>query len=147
MENLSEKYLKLLKEYEKLRNLTRSEQAPQDPECPKKLNQCSSSYSRLYQRKELLKSELKKTYGLWLPPRVHSFFSIIIPWIKKGFKISKSSEYRLDICNKCEFFTEKSTCQVCGCYMKGKVRIPQASCPLGKWKAEQIKKSTSVSGT
>ena len=140
MENLNEKYLKLLKEYDKLKN----QKAPelQDSVCSRKLKQCSASHSNLYRRKEALKTELKKTYALWIPPRIHSFFSTIIPWIKKGFKISESSEYRLEICKKCEFFTEKSSCEVCGCFMKHKVKIPQASCPVGKWKAEEVKKTT-----
>ena len=41
---------------------------------------------------------------------------------------------RLEICKKCEFFDqEKMSCSQCGCYMQIKSRMPDATCPLGKW--------------
>tara|TARA_R110000751_G_scaffold4287_1_gene21027 strand:+ start:7422 stop:7868 length:447 start_codon:yes stop_codon:yes gene_type:complete len=146
MESLSEKYLKLLSEYEKLKNQV-SAPAPitnnkVDTGCPKRLKSCSDSYSNLYERKQLLVKEMTKLYQIWLPPRVSSFFSTIIPWIKKGFKVSSSSDHRLEICKKCDLFTERNTCEACGCYMVGKVKIPQARCPIGKWKADPVDKPT-----
>ena len=154
MKNLSEKYLNLLSEYEALNNahtelqdeLAKSKNNIQKPihpiptsECQKELHKCGSSYTKLMERRNFLRDELRKLYSSWLPPKVYSFFSTIIPWIKKGFKKSDNAEYRLEICRKCDFLKNNTTCQLCGCYMKGKVNIPQASCPIGKWKAEKVK--------
>ena len=43
---------------------------------------------------------------------------------------------RLDICNGCEFLTEKNKCEKCGCFMKVKTRVATARCPIGKWEKE-----------
>ena len=41
---------------------------------------------------------------------------------------------RLGICNGCERFIKSTTqCKECGCIMKLKTKLPNASCPLGKW--------------
>jgi len=45
-------------------------------------------------------------------------------------------EKRLEICTKCEYrakFLLASTCVKCGCIISAKVRIPTATCPVGKW--------------
>lgn len=43
-------------------------------------------------------------------------------------------EARLAICNTCEFFSKRhAKCQRCGCFMKLKSTLKQASCPVGKW--------------
>lgn len=136
MESLSEKYLKLLAEYKKLQNSV-SSMDREDTMCNKRVEQCSHAYNTLYGRKQLLVKEITKLYKMWFPPRISSFFSTIVPWIKRGFKVSKSAEDRLDICKKCDLFTERGTCEACGCYMIGKAKIPQARCPIGKWDAEK----------
>tara|TARA_R110000824_G_scaffold276538_2_gene465000 strand:- start:996 stop:1439 length:444 start_codon:yes stop_codon:yes gene_type:complete len=145
MESLSEKYLKLLSEYEDL--LKRFKDLPppqessptQDAECERKVQNCSNAYSSIYEANRQLVQEVTKLYKLWLPTKVSSFFSTIIPWIKNGFKVSNSSEDRLAICKTCDLFINDTTCQACGCYMIAKTKIPQASCPVGKWKAEKPK--------
>ena len=43
---------------------------------------------------------------------------------------------RLATCNDCEFLTEKSRCEKCGCFMKVKARIATVACPIGKWDKE-----------
>ncbi|NDD25593.1 MAG: hypothetical protein EB103_01750 [Actinobacteria bacterium] len=44
---------------------------------------------------------------------------------------------RFDICLKCEFLSAVShQCQQCGCFMKLKTRLANASCPIGKWGTE-----------
>ena len=58
--------------------------------------------------------------------------------LKKKIKISSKdiedmSQYRLEICTSCEEFTEKQTCNVCGCNMNAKTRAQSAKCPIGKW--------------
>lgn len=44
------------------------------------------------------------------------------------------SEYRLKICQTCEFFKPKGNrCMKCGCFMKAKTSLAKATCPIGKW--------------
>jgi len=44
------------------------------------------------------------------------------------------AEKRLDICKDCDKFIKATTqCKECGCVMKLKTKLPNASCPLGKW--------------
>lgn len=46
---------------------------------------------------------------------------------------------RLDICKGCDrFIKSTSQCKECGCIMKLKTKLPNASCPLHKWEAVQI---------
>ena len=41
---------------------------------------------------------------------------------------------RLDICQECPFLLKRSVrCKKCGCFMKLKTTLKQASCPIGKW--------------
>ena len=40
---------------------------------------------------------------------------------------------RWDMCNGCEFLTEKLRCQKCGCFMRLKTRMGRAKCPINKW--------------
>jgi hypothetical protein len=43
-------------------------------------------------------------------------------------------ESRLVICNTCPFFNKRlMKCKKCGCFMKLKTTLKQASCPIGKW--------------
>ena len=43
-------------------------------------------------------------------------------------------ETRLAICKTCEHFKPKSErCALCGCFMKLKTKLENASCPVGKW--------------
>lgn len=47
---------------------------------------------------------------------------------------SDIAKTRLDICNGCERFIKATTqCKECGCIMKLKTKLPNASCPLNKW--------------
>jgi hypothetical protein len=49
------------------------------------------------------------------------------------------AEKRLSICEGCVKFIKLTTqCKECGCVMKMKSKLPNASCPLGKWEAEKI---------
>jgi hypothetical protein len=48
-------------------------------------------------------------------------------------------ETRLAICLKCpELIKLTGQCKQCGCIMKAKTKLPNASCPLGKWDVELI---------
>ena len=142
--SLEQKYLELLQEYEKLRQEKVTQPPPSNPgnpnlSCERNLQGCARSHKSLLERKNLLQTEVISLYGAWVPPKISSFFKTVIPWIKKGFKKSEFAEYRFDICKKCDYLKDNQTCKICGCYMKGKVNIPQASCPLKKWTAENPK--------
>jgi hypothetical protein len=46
------------------------------------------------------------------------------------------AQERLEICKVCpKFIKPTSQCKECGCIMNLKTRLPNASCPLGKWAA------------
>lgn len=60
------------------------------------------------------------------------------PWDLLNPKQPRSSEelsaYRLEICKGCEWFRHNTqTCRKCGCFMKLKTTLENASCPLEKW--------------
>lgn len=62
------------------------------------------------------------------------------PWDLFNRKIQKVTEEigakRLSICNECpKFIKTTGQCKTCMCFMRQKVKLPNASCPLGKWKA------------
>ena len=43
-------------------------------------------------------------------------------------------QYRLEICNSCEWLDKRLTkSRKCGCFMKLKSTLKQASCPIEKW--------------
>ena len=44
------------------------------------------------------------------------------------------SDTRFAICEACPSLIKiTSQCKECGCFMKAKVKIQSANCPLGKW--------------
>ena len=46
---------------------------------------------------------------------------------------------RMDICSGCEhFITATSQCKECGCFMNLKTKLPNASCPVGKWSQVKV---------
>lgn len=50
-------------------------------------------------------------------------------------KVSDDEAYRrLDICEVCPSLLKLThQCKECGCFMKLKVKLQKAECPLGKW--------------
>lgn len=47
---------------------------------------------------------------------------------------AKIQSERLDICGACpQFIKLTSQCKKCGCFMKQKVKLADAVCPLNKW--------------
>jgi hypothetical protein len=50
-------------------------------------------------------------------------------------KVEDDEAYRrLDICEECPSLLKMThQCKECGCFMKLKVKLEKASCPLGKW--------------
>lgn len=60
------------------------------------------------------------------------------PWDLLNPKEPRSAlevqEERFNICKSCEWFRQSShTCRKCGCFMKLKTMLENASCPIGKW--------------
>lgn len=41
---------------------------------------------------------------------------------------------RLEMCMSCPHYTDEHRCTKCGCFMKSKVNVAAAECPVGKWK-------------
>jgi hypothetical protein len=50
-------------------------------------------------------------------------------------RVSKEVAYaRYDICKECDKLNSVTkTCSECGCFMRAKVTLPNAFCPLKKW--------------
>lgn len=60
------------------------------------------------------------------------FFDLFDP--KQPRSEEELVEYRMSICKQCPFFSKGSQrCKKCGCFMKLKSTLRQASCPVGKW--------------
>jgi hypothetical protein len=60
------------------------------------------------------------------------FFDLFDP--KQPRSDQELIEYRLNICNSCPAFRKNTKrCSKCGCFMKLKSTLKQASCPLHKW--------------
>lgn len=48
---------------------------------------------------------------------------------------SDIAEERMAICLECpELIKFTKQCKKCGCFMEAKTKLPNAECPLGKWK-------------
>lgn len=46
----------------------------------------------------------------------------------------ETAEKRLSICIECpELIQLTKQCKKCGCFMSAKVKLDNATCPLGKW--------------
>lgn len=56
----------------------------------------------------------------------------------KASRATKEVAYnRYDICKDCDrLHSVTKTCSECGCFMRLKVTLSDAYCPLGKWNAE-----------
>lgn len=49
------------------------------------------------------------------------------------------AEERLEICLGCPQLIKATTqCKECGCIMSAKTKLPNASCPIGKWNTVDI---------
>lgn len=59
-------------------------------------------------------------------------WDIINPEVE--FVDSKISNDRFSICKQCpELINLTKQCKKCGCFMAAKTKLPNATCPLGKW--------------
>ena len=70
--------------------------------------------------------EYKKRLGNTRP------WDMLDPDVEKASDEEESTRYSL--CMECpEFFKATTQCKQCGCFMKVKVKLKQATCPIGKW--------------
>lgn len=92
-----------------------------------------------WKRAQDLKEEIKDLYqGSWAL-KVESFITTMVAWAKGGFKLNQDLQAkRFAICQACPHH-KNHRCTLCGCYMKAKSKIPQAACPIAKWKAVEPK--------
>jgi hypothetical protein len=65
----------------------------------------------------------------------------LMPWDMLNPKIEKASEEvakkRLKICMSCDRLIKSTKqCKECKCFMNLKTKLAIASCPIGKWSAE-----------
>jgi len=70
--------------------------------------------------------------------RYNEYMDNVKPWHllnpKKPKLSEESSNKRLEICTGCEWYKiTTSQCKKCGCFMKLKVVLEDAKCPIGKW--------------
>mgnify|MGYP003655275235 CR=1 FL=1 len=127
MESLEEKYLKLLAEFEKVK----------DNNAPAQLEQCINAYRHLNTVRQDMVKSIEDLYSSWFPPKIRSFFVTIKAWCKTGFKKAKYKDRRQAICEACDYYKDNQTCKLCGCYMKAKANIAAAKCPISKWGPEE----------
>ena len=60
------------------------------------------------------------------------FFDLFDP--KQPRSDKELIEARLDICKQCPWLDKRlMKCRQCGCFMKLKSTLKQASCPIGNW--------------
>jgi hypothetical protein len=58
--------------------------------------------------------------------------------ITSGLVSKKIEEKRWKKCLDCTFLTKHlNRCRKCGCFMKIKVKLKKARCPIGIWQGEQ----------
>lgn len=65
------------------------------------------------------------------------------PWDMMNPKIERVSDEiakkRYDMCLSCDKLIHVTKqCKECGCFMNAKTKLPHASCPIGKWGAENV---------
>jgi uncharacterized paraquat-inducible protein A len=66
------------------------------------------------------------------PEREAKVWDVINPYIENVS--DEVYNKRMDICKSCEFlFKPTSQCKKCGCLMHLKSKLPNATCPIGKW--------------
>lgn len=71
-----------------------------------------------------------------IPDRQARPYDLINPMIPRVARRVRKS--RLEVCRQCEYYTGLEQCALCGCFMPAKVMLPHASCPAGKWEAEDV---------
>ena len=74
-------------------------------------------------------------HGVTFVDRIKLLSITMYRWARSGFKLEEKQVQiaRFEICRSCpELNQETFQCNMCGCFMKNKVKIAEASCPLKK---------------
>lgn len=52
-----------------------------------------------------------------------------------GIRLVKQDiyDYRLSVCQSCEYFLYSSTCNICGCVMQVRALLSDGRCPKKRW--------------
>lgn len=61
---------------------------------------------------------------------------VVKNYIQNGEILSgdEKIDFRINVCYNCKCLDkETSRCSLCGCFMKVKVKLDAAKCPIGKW--------------
>jgi len=60
---------------------------------------------------------------------------MFLRYVRKLKADTEEAQKRWDLCNKCPDLKgiRNPRCSKCGCFMKFKVHVALANCPLGKW--------------
>ena len=63
--------------------------------------------------------------------------NIVVGYKNLAFNVKyEFTDERIRICHSCKesFFTSKKLfCKRCGCFLPAKARVPEETCPLGRW--------------
>lgn len=102
---------------------------------PNQLEAAEARVRYLESRIKTLRTQLEKVYKTSFALKVEGFIKTMWAWARGGFKASSLADKRFSMCQACPHF-EDPRCTLCGCFMQAKTKIPQASCPVGKWTAE-----------
>ena len=76
-----------------------------------------------------MSNDIENPHAQIVPPQKPGIASRV----KEGLSDWKTNaDNRMKICNTCPHYAAPR-CKLCGCFMIAKTKIPQASCPAGKW--------------
>lgn len=65
--------------------------------------------------------------------RIIRFILAVFKFVFLGEKASSSTQaVRTSMCNSCEFNLGKK-CEICGCFLKQKIKMSTEKCPINKW--------------
>jgi hypothetical protein len=82
--------------------------------------------------RELTEEEIQKIIETYAADEI--VFSNTLPATGIQFFANlETQQSRYAICNSCPSFTALKLCKECGCIMPLKVKLSNATCPIGKW--------------
>ena len=81
-----------------------------------------------------------KTPGIWAMAK--SFSKDLAKYVAEGAPNVSEADYRqrLADCNACEhLIKDRMRCGKCGCLIEHKAKWKTTTCPINKWKAQDVK--------
>jgi hypothetical protein len=70
-------------------------------------------------------------------PNPFKFVAAVWRWLREGAGIvpERVEKARYARCKTCEFYDPRvKQCEVCGCFVPLKIKLPTEECPYGRWK-------------